>query len=87
MDQIDQNTVIPVGIVATIGIAIWRFAKWLLGINEKIDLHTVQLNKLEERVENADLMRQDLLFETQKLSERMARIETKIDMMIDSNKK
>lgn len=87
MTELDQNTVVPVGIVAGIAVAIWRFAKWLIGINDKIDIHTKQLDKLEERVENADLMRQDLLSETQKLSERMARMETKIDMLVDINKK
>ena len=81
--QVDENTLVPVGIVAGFGLAMWRVVVWILGLKNLVDNHTVQLKTLEDDVERGNDSRAALHEKTNGIVERVVRMETKIDLLVD----
>ena len=81
--QVDETTLVPVGVVAGAGLVVWRSVVWILGIKNLVDSHTTQINTLEENVERGNDSRAALHEKTNGIVERVVRMETKIDLLVD----
>ena len=97
-NPLNTDTTVTLGLLATVGGFIIGAFKWFISINKKIDsnhaelksdvdLHTQQLNDLEKKVDDSVKVHETIKEDTKQMSERMARIETKIDLILDKKLK
>ena len=79
---------VTVGVLTSIIVGAWvavrKFGFWVIGVRERMDKHDEQLEIVKKDLENHikdEWARQHMYNE---MSERVARIETKIDLLIDN---
>jgi len=81
--NLDGTTTVTFGFLATVGGIFIGAIKWLIGIKADVDRHTVQLDDIDKRIaQNSDLH----LAINDKLAsqgDQIARMETKLDLIID----
>lgn len=82
-EPLSSSTSITIGLLVSIGGFFAGVAKWLFGIKKDVDKHTVQLNILEQKVDDSISFHEAIKEDVQKMSERTARIETKLDLLIE----
>ena len=86
MAQIDETTLVPIGFIAGVGFAIWRGVAWILGLNAKVDVHTSQLNNLQEEVKHNTEIFSDVTKLMSEQSERLVRVEERINFIAETIK-
>lgn len=81
-EPIGQNTTVSLGLLATAGGFIIGGMKWLIGIKKDVDNHTEQLKAIEQKIKEGSELHTEIRETLNDQADRMARMETKIDLLI-----
>jgi len=93
--SISTGTSVTLGFLATVGGVIIGGLKWLLGIKHKqdefineikkdVDRHTLQLDDIDKRTEQNSTLHKEINDKLSKQGDQIARMETKLDLIIDN---
>ena len=81
-DSIGQNTSITLGLLATVGGFIIGGAKWVIGIRHDLDKNMEQIKEIKKQMDDDSELHASIRETLSEQVDRMARVETKIDLLI-----
>jgi hypothetical protein len=68
----------------TVSGSVIGMTKFIFGLKKDVDLHTTQLKDLSEKVDASNKTHVNLMSDISEIKEQNARIETKIELLIDN---
>jgi len=80
--QIDQNTLVPVGVIAGVGISVWRIVVWFLNLKTKVDTHTSQIKEIKDEIKDGNVSRSILFEKVSKVEGTITGIDEKVNLLI-----